>query len=829
MAILTKPKFYAQERLDLEDVLAWQSADDTDSKLWTKEFLSNQNYILKGFEISGLGLNTATISMADATFIIGGGTSDFSYYISAPSQADLILGPASFVISARNYLELSLEAVDETPIVKTFWDPSANSGAGAEFNQTVNTMTDLQVAPVVLQGGFSGLPDRLPVAIIDVDGSGTIRVILDQRYLFFRLGIPGNPGYSFPWNSQTEPAYAVNITSPVGTFVVGETVTFSGGATATVSIGGTTNISVVLPSGVNFTSGNTITGGTSGATGTVNTIIESFVGSDKDIMNLKQKLDALSTEIKRLKGTYTWPQIPPASIAGLSNVVNSVLVQESSTAKFIWTGGNLSITDSNGSPLSTDILGELRTMGMTQLIKLARADGQAGTSTIPIPSGSVLFIQLPASGNRTYSGNGSGASNYQVVPYGSFVQSDSNYWLAYNENGRLAVRGQEALINGESADIGDDVPASLLANIGLLDEVTPAIYTSTGVVTQGSSLVAAISALDAVLGASSYSEFWTVVSGTPGAGQINPVTSGSDVTIPLNSRLPGSPQQFYVVGKGNLEVRLNGLVLDLGVDWNEVGSPTSPSDQIEIMTLNGLTVGDKLEFRLIVGGASGGGGGGGGGGGNLQDAYNAGNDITTAPNSPFTVISGGGKAAQFDGDIGVTGVIDPAGMELTPQSSNPLAANAAGIWVDPDGNLMSTDGETELNITQTVQNLASSSALTLNLANNTGSSIPANSAVYVSSAGNISLASCTNLIPAASRVIGVTTAVIANGSLGPVAIAGYVINAGTGMTQGAYAYLSDTPGGITMTPPSTPGYESVIIGVVDGNNLFLQIQNVGTL
>ena len=35
-------------------------------------------------------------------------------------------------------------------------------------------------------------------------------------------------------------------------------------------------------------------------------------------------------------------------------------------------------------------------------------------------------------------------------------------------------------------------------------------------------------------------------------------TSGGIITIPVNSRLSGSPQQFYTVGKGGLEIYLNG-------------------------------------------------------------------------------------------------------------------------------------------------------------------------------------------------------------------------------------------------------------------------------
>ena len=763
--ILTRAKFYSSERFELEDVLAEQAANRTDAKLWTKEFLSQNNYILKGFAVSGVGSTSASISTTDATFIIGGGTSDFSYYIAPAGSAPIVLTGSSFLTSTRNYIELSLSAVDTTPVVRAFWDKTANAGLGAEFNQTVNTMTDLQITPVVLQGGFSGLADRLPVAIVDVNGSGVITLILDERNLFFSLSTPSNASYSFPWNGQNLPGISLTLTSVTGTYVAGEVVTFTGGATAKVVTGGTTNIVVNLPSSTSFASGNTVTGGTSGATGTLSSALGAFTGADKDISNFKQDADAIKTEIKRLKGTLSWPQAQYNSMNGLTAAINSLIIQQTSTAKFVWSGTNLSITDANVSPASTDVLGAVRLLGNSQQIKLARADGTGGTSTIPISNGNVLFIQLPASGNQTYSGNGSGAANYQVAPYATFALSDSNYWLAYCENGRLAIRGQESLIAGESTEIGDDIPASLLANIGLADEVTPAAYSSAQFITQGSSLVAAIGALDAALYAPAYDEsiafattsptlevsssgattlaiprsttsafafkyipgsnqnltqvttyivgsvspaptgtftfglysdssgvpgsliayssntvttsgivnsypsvssansvtfnfasqaltsgttYWLVlqlnlsagtlflstsasggftglesafpsvsgwITGSPvsnvtgtltalvaptGAYESLPISSGTSITIPPNSRISGSPQQYYVVGKGKLEVFLNGqkLVKDQANGWSEVGSSGATSDQITV--LQNIVNGDYLNFRSIL-------------------------------------------------------------------------------------------------------------------------------------------------------------------------------------------------------------------------------------
>jgi len=151
--ILSRVKFYPQERIDLEDFTTLLSGARTDSKLWTKQFLSGENYILKGFTVSGIGLQSATIEMDNASLILGNGSQDFSYFISEDSPSDITIPDADLADGVRNYVELELIYQDGTPIVKAFWDPSANGGLGAEFNQQVNTVSDLRVQAVVVQEG----------------------------------------------------------------------------------------------------------------------------------------------------------------------------------------------------------------------------------------------------------------------------------------------------------------------------------------------------------------------------------------------------------------------------------------------------------------------------------------------------------------------------------------------------------------------------------------------------------------------------------------------------------------------------------------------------
>lgn len=132
-------------------------------------------------------------------------------------------------------------------------------------------------------------------------------------------------------------------------------------------------------------------------------------------------------------------------------------------------------------------------------------------------------------------------------------------------------------------------------------------------INDGDDLTLAIKKLDKAYGAliaslddPSYDEtVYIVASGTPPDSLTGPVTSGTLITLPLNSRL-SNIQQYYQVGNGTLQVYLNGQYLTLNDDWAEVGSSGAPSSQIQI--LQQLEIGDTLEFRISTGGAGAGGG-----------------------------------------------------------------------------------------------------------------------------------------------------------------------------------------------------------------------------
>lgn len=574
MAILSRVKISPQQRFDLEDFFAGQSAARTDSKLWTQKFLTDTNMVLAGFSVSGIGLTQATIAMTDAAFVFPQNTFDFSYFISSPTEPDVVIPGSSLVDSSRNYVEALLTTQDGTPLTKAFWDPEANSGLGLEFNQIVNTITNLKCSFVTSTGGFSGNPDRIPIAIIDCDGSGTIKLILDRRELFGRLAKPNDLDNSYAWGTKVDPVYNLNMTSVTGTFVAGETITI-GGETATVVSGGTTSITFTAPTGINFTNGSSVAGGTSGATGTVNTVLESFTGVDKSLKDQKTINDALMTELKNVKGTRFWWQ-DSATAAGLKNEVSSIIAPMTSSAYVSWDGSNLVISDGSLTPADSDVVAAIRLLASTHDLLLTRQDngkevvtitlpqvpdagtltlnqnghliainwddststiqstwngsgaysatisgspaaklititanstgpqvdviqssntlthagssvtpsisikqGMAADGSIAIADGEFLYVDLPTPlADRTFSDVGIGSTNYKVAARGALANNDQGYWLAYREGSKLMWRGAGELNAGETSDISNNVPQSLLDSIGLVSETSSPAYPS---------------------------------------------------------------------------------------------------------------------------------------------------------------------------------------------------------------------------------------------------------------------------------------------------------------------------------------------------------------
>lgn len=401
------------------------------------------------------------------------------------------------------------------------------------------------------------------------------------------------------------------------------------------------------------------------------------------------------------------------------------------------------------------------------------------------------------------------------------ILTENSYVFAVRKNNKVWVGGGSLeLENGETNQLGDGVPQTILDFIGAVDELDDSPnYSSTTVVTQGTSLTTAIGDLDAAVGAINnalttplYDERILYPTG---------LSASTNITIPNNSRDSGNPH-YYIPGSGDMMVFLNQQIKFVGVDYLEIDSQT-------IQFTYALNNDSEVRFRdAVIGGGS-----VSGGSESLQDAYNFGRTITVTSGNPVEISGPSGKLFKVNGDIEVTGVVDPTGIELTPQNTNPLGSGKQGIWANLSNELVFEDGASAKNITQSITNLEAGTAisgLTKLFFNGTVATIPKGTPVYSPSAGSIALASGNSL--AASNVIGVTAENIAPSTNGLVTIIGSISSV-SGYTQNSILYLDSTAGVLTETKPTLGPYPSgfvvFIVGLAEGTNLYVRPQFVGIL
>lgn len=544
MALLQQTRILPNQRLDLPDYRNIEDFVCADLKAIQKNVWSNNNFVISGFAPTpgSIGSDTLSLVIANSSCMLG--QDDGVLYIGAPSIANLstdALTPGSI-----NYVELTIEKDTGGADSRAFWDPTANGGAGGEFSQIVDTYVFLKPSFSINTSNFTGDANKIKICKVTVNGSGIITAIEDSRNLFFRLGRDGNPGFTFPWSSRTEPL--------------------------------TTN----------------------------------FTGADKDIKNIKQWMDSVMDGLREIKGTTYWYEAPAVSFPGaFANPNLSVLAGATSSARFAWDGAFLQITDDSITPLQSDVIAYLRIFSTSVDLELTRQSGGGGQ--IALADKEVLWLEIPSPyANTTYDGVGLTSANYRVSALGSVPLDEKSYWLAYREGSKLYVRGLGELDPGESVEITDQIPESLEQFLGFDPETATSVpYTSFpnpvlfgNLFTNSSSLVTAISAntaninaLGTMLDTNVYEEVMVVVSGAPADDNeiTGPVVASTIITIPLDSR-DSNVQEQYLVGAGLLSVYLNGQLLELGVDWAEVGAVDTLSDEIQI--LQDLVVGDRLIFRV---------------------------------------------------------------------------------------------------------------------------------------------------------------------------------------------------------------------------------------
>lgn len=439
------------------------------------------------------------------------------------------------------------------------------------------------------------------------------------------------------------------------------------------------------------------------------------------------------------------------------------------------------------------------------------------------------FIRWALTGEtagRVYKANASVASDQKYLAFGCFSSS-----VAVNAGDSITITtgGTQVLGSGDSVFSSGDVGKKLfLKNNGSggvsvnAPTVVGDAQFNVGTIQSTTSFFVNIKQLEAVVPEPTYDERILYPSG---------LAANTDITLPVNSR-NGDSVQTYDPNGGRLLVYANEILKFQDLDTPANGDWISIDDNT-IQFNYALAEDTEVHFRIEALASGVLSSGPGGGSGTLQDAYDAGNAIVIASGVPLT-LSGtpGEKLLVIAGDLQVDGVVDPTAIQLTAQASNPLEPGQMGIWVDNSGALMHEDGIGATNVTQVLLDVQAGTVvpyIAKSYVNNTGSTITPFTPVYSPIAGEIGPADGYDINK--YRVIGVTIDNILNGEEGLIAIAGIV--PGISATHNRYLFVGPTPGSVVETGPTLGGYSAgfnvVRLGTVEGTNLILQIQHMGTL
>ena len=341
------------------------------------------------------------------------------------------------------------------------------------------------------------------------------------------------------------------------------------------------------------------------------------------------------------RNAATTPSIVISNIATtpISENIFVIAVRLSSTEVYVWDGSIITSGSIPGPGYIYDIVKQNQALKLVaggtwswngsvlawsssaymQVPGLANSANSIAAGNVTLTSGQVAYVNI----NRLSPG---GALTVNVASNASLTMTTDRFIIAREDSGDVIIGNHSMrLISGESKKLYAGVSDQLLAYIGSPDQAdsTPTYSNVTNAlapypIVQSNDLtlglgqtIGNVNGILTALDQPSYDEYREIVASGATGNQLNgPILTGTTINLPNNSRLIGSPVQYYVVGKGTLEILLNGQILQLGetFGWTEVG--TSGTNSSQIIINQQLEVGDFLTFRIDGTGGPGSGGAG---------------------------------------------------------------------------------------------------------------------------------------------------------------------------------------------------------------------------
>ena len=888
MSVLGRLLVSSGERIDLPDFLAGDSFNAGDWKFFIKSLCGDDKpYILKGFEVvdppQSIGGANISIKVANSVvYYAGSNAGSFFYGLPEGNTLAQPLIP-SLKKNAINYVYLTFTTTNSGRDVRAFWDVDLNGGEGAEFTQDVDTESVLTIDVNVSTASFP--TNTIPICKVTVDAN-YITEIEDCRDLLFRLGTGGllaDPNNRYNFRSLPTATYKRDEPSAIMTNALDPN-GFQGGdknlytlkewmdvvMTKLAELGGTQYWYEAVGGGANANLIDLLQNA-------------NMVMSVKDDIYFTPSTSTLTflNNIEIMHPEKAWNYtIPAQSIAAIADgEILYVTLDRTGTATtlpvFKVAHGSYPLQMDNyiigyrrgdkfflrdGQEITyvwTNVTNLLQDKNYILSIPSAEFDSVTGTLTWS----SSMEILSPEE-SWTYivnSGTLSGIANHDVlyvnldrtgvspvlvmqrVAQGSFALNNNSFVIGYRRGNDFILRNgiaittvniyDESILTFADIDVGDSIalpPNSRNGNAvkSYKSGRAEIEFNINGVIQQRNKLI-----ISNLFTPASYDDITGFVY-VDDLADLSNVSKGCFFKDSSNS-------EFFIEGEvsdtiGSKKFRIGtSLIVDTTGD-GLVYSQDFAEDGVlgswvsTITARKFIPAGSTLTFRIMPLTALGGGsaGGGGGGGGTMQDAYNMGRTITTLAGSPME-ISGpsGSKLLKVNGDMDVSGVIDPKGITFTPQTVDPLGGQS-GLWFTNAGQLMFTN-----TITSEVSMITGAASATGIYTNDSGTAMVKGRVIRKSGATTIRYANWLSFSSAA--VMGILIDNTANGAVGQFQRYGWIssskLNAACFVenqlpNEGDWVFLAAQDGQMTITPPAeASGFVQVFMGTWDNNGLNLNI------
>ena len=202
MSVLARTNWLAQQRVDLNGVLASDSYNAFDLRTIISAFSGTNPYVLSGLEISSKTGLAISVSVKNS-LVFNASDGNGAFYTGLSTDTDVVLNlPAE---QQNLFVQAVFQNVSQAPLTSAFWDPLAlntDNAAGSEFSASANSQIVMVMSITINSVGFD--ETAIPIARLSTDGANVYGII-DCRPLLFRLGTGGttpDPSHRFPWGTQ---------------------------------------------------------------------------------------------------------------------------------------------------------------------------------------------------------------------------------------------------------------------------------------------------------------------------------------------------------------------------------------------------------------------------------------------------------------------------------------------------------------------------------------------------------------------------------------------------------------------------------------------------